>query len=75
MSQKNFASVIFVILSANIDRSQRTCVSCFAGFAFQHTFKAVMHFAGLKAVGESCQKPLMYYKNNIEGTISLLEVY
>ena len=34
-----------------------------------------MHFAGLKAVGESCQKPLMYYKNNIEGTISLLEVY
>lgn len=33
-----------------------------------------MHFAGLKAVGESCQKPLSYYKNNIEGTISLLEV-
>ena len=33
-----------------------------------------MHCAGLKAVGESCQKPLAYYKNNVEGTISLLEV-
>lgn len=40
----------------------------------KHSFSAVMHFAGLKAVGESCQKPLLYYKNNIEGTISLLEV-
>jgi len=34
-----------------------------------------MHFAGLKAVGESCQMPIAYYKNNVEGTISLLEVY
>jgi UDP-glucose 4-epimerase len=33
-----------------------------------------MHFAGLKAVGESCEKPILYYKNNIEGTIALLEV-
>ena len=33
-----------------------------------------MHFAGLKAVGESCQKPLMYYKNNMESTFNLLEV-
>jgi len=40
----------------------------------KHNFSAVMHFAGLKAVGESCQKPLKYYKNNIEGTVSLLEV-
>lgn len=35
---------------------------------------AVIHFAGLKAVGESCQKPLEYYDNNIGGTISLIEV-
>ncbi|MDR2932862.1 MAG: UDP-glucose 4-epimerase GalE [Oscillospiraceae bacterium] len=34
---------------------------------------AVIHFAGLKAVGESVQKPLAYYKNNITGTLSLLE--
>ncbi|MCR4749715.1 MAG: UDP-glucose 4-epimerase GalE [Lachnospiraceae bacterium] len=33
---------------------------------------AVIHFAGLKAVGESVQKPLMYYENNIGGTINLL---
>lgn len=33
-----------------------------------------IHFAGLKAVGESVQKPLMYYENNIGGTITLLEV-
>ncbi|KAL8256099.1 hypothetical protein R6Q59_031166 [Mikania micrantha] len=37
-------------------------------------FDAVIHFAGLKAVGESVQKPLMYYNNNIIGTITLLEV-
>lgn len=34
---------------------------------------SVIHFAGLKAVGESCKLPLLYYKNNISGTISLLE--
>ena len=34
---------------------------------------SVIHFAALKAVGESVQKPLMYYKNNISGTINLLE--
>ena len=35
---------------------------------------AVIHFASLKAVGESIEKPLMYYKQNINGLISLLEV-
>ena len=34
---------------------------------------AVIHFAGLKAVGESVQKPIEYYANNVQGTISLLE--
>jgi len=34
---------------------------------------AVMHFAGKKAVGESCVEPLMYYKNNVTGTLILLE--
>lgn len=33
---------------------------------------AVMHFAGLKAVGESVEKPLAYYDNNVRGTIELL---
>jgi UDP-glucose 4-epimerase len=35
---------------------------------------AVIHFAGLKAVGESVSIPLNYYKNNVSGTVSLLEV-
>lgn len=39
-----------------------------------HKIDAVIHFAGLKAVGESCQQPLSYYRNNIYGTLVLLEV-
>ena len=34
---------------------------------------AVVHFAGLKAVGESCSQPLRYYTNNISGTLKLLD--
>ena len=36
--------------------------------------EAVIHFAGSKAVGESVQKPLMYYRNNLDSTMTLLEV-
>ncbi len=39
----------------------------------EHKIDCVIHFAGLKAVGESVAKPLEYYKNNIGGTISLVE--
>ena len=39
-----------------------------------HEFFGVIHFAGLKAVGESVAKPLLYYNNNVSGTITLLEV-
>lgn len=35
--------------------------------------EAVIHFAGLKAVPESCKKPLLYYENNISGTVTLLQ--
>ena len=38
-----------------------------------HRIDAVIHFAGLKAVGESVQKPLLYYRNNIDTTLTLLE--
>ena len=38
-----------------------------------HDFKAVIHFAGLKAVGESVEIPLRYYHNNLTGTLHLLE--
>lgn len=40
----------------------------------ESTIEAVIHFAGLKAVGESVQKPLEYYYNNITGTLILCDV-
>ena len=39
----------------------------------QHQFEAVIHFAGLKAVGESVSQPLRYYDNNVGGSVALLE--
>jgi len=39
-----------------------------------HAFESVIHFAALKAVGESVAKPLTYYDNNIAGTVALAEV-
>lgn len=39
-----------------------------------HSIDSVIHFAGLKAVGESVAKPLEYYDNNVIGTLRLLEV-
>lgn len=38
----------------------------------RHPITAVMHFAGLKAVGESVERPLEYYDNNVHGTLQLL---
>ena len=40
----------------------------------ENTIEAVIHFAGLKAVGESVQKPLWYYHNNLTGTLILCKV-
>lgn len=39
----------------------------------QHAFDAVIHFAGLKAVGESVNVPLTYFDNNVGGTVALLQ--
>lgn len=39
----------------------------------KYNIDSVIHFAGLKAVGESCQIPLLYYENNIGGTVTLCE--
>lgn len=39
----------------------------------ENKIDAVIHFAGLKAVGESCRIPLLYYENNIGGTVTLCE--
>lgn len=51
-------------------RDRRGLTAIFA----QHQIDAVIHFAGLKAVGESVAKPLEYYDNNIGGTLLLCQV-
>ena len=48
--------------SAALDNVLREC-----------SIDAVIHFAGLKAVGESVEKPLEYYDNNVSGTVTLLQ--
>lgn len=53
------------------DVRDRTCLK--AIFSKQ-AIDAVIHFAGLKAVGESVAKPLYYYDNNVMGSLALLEV-
>ena len=40
----------------------------------QHPIDAIIHMAGLKAVGESCAEPLMYYQNNLDASMILFEV-
>lgn len=40
----------------------------------QYDIDAVLHFAGLKAVGESCTQPIKYYQNNVYGTLVLIEM-
>ena len=44
------------------------------GLMAQQRFDACIHFAGLKAVGESVEKPWEYYENNISGTLTLVDV-
>ncbi|MCI6008158.1 MAG: UDP-glucose 4-epimerase GalE [Ruminococcus sp.] len=54
----------------NIDVADKEKVdSMFA----KENFDAVIHFAGFKAVGQSVAKPLMYYRNNLDTTLTLLE--
>jgi UDP-glucose 4-epimerase len=50
-------------------RDRAALAKLFAKYAFD----AVVHFAALKAVGESCERPLDYFDNNIAGTIALLQ--
>jgi UDP-glucose 4-epimerase len=53
------------------DVRDRDCLSTiFTG----HSISAVIHFAGFKAVGESVKLPLMYYDNNVAGSVALAEV-
>lgn len=45
-----------------------------SGIFHDQKFDAVIHFAGLKAVGESTEKPLLYYQNNLDSTMNLLKI-
>ncbi|WP_017346605.1 UDP-glucose 4-epimerase GalE [Pantoea sp. A4] len=47
--------------------------ACLRDLFATHPIDAVIHFAALKAVGESTRKPLEYYENNVSGTVVLLE--
>ncbi|ANS41562.1 UDP-glucose 4-epimerase GalE [Serratia inhibens] len=47
--------------------------ACLSRIFGEHKIASVIHFAGLKAVGESTRKPLEYYQNNVAGTLVLLE--
>ena len=55
----------------HVDINDRTALE---GVFEEFGFEAVIHFAGLKAVGESVEEPLHYYRNNFCGTVQLLEV-
>lgn len=75
-SQRNVVSKIARItkvrpLFYKVDVANKTALNkVFAA----HKFDAIIHFAGLKAVGESVQKPLLYYRNNLDSTLTLLEL-
>lgn len=55
----------------NIDLCNKESIS---NLFNQNKITAVIHFAGLKAVGESVKKPILYYQNNIVSTLNLLEI-
>ncbi|WP_428615133.1 SDR family NAD(P)-dependent oxidoreductase, partial [Pseudoalteromonas sp.] len=46
--------------------------ACLDKIFSEHTIDSVIHFAGLKAVGESVVKPIEYYQNNVQGTLTLV---
>ena len=54
-------------------RDQGKLNAAFITASLKEPVAAVLHFAGLKAVGESSRDPLLYYRNNLESTMSLIE--
>ena len=66
---KNISGKNFLFQKGDI-RNKEFLTDIFSKFEIE----AVIHFAGLKAVGESISKPLEYYDNNVNGTLNLLSV-
>ena len=65
---KEITSRDFIVVEADVNDRQ-----ALDKLFNSHEVNAVMHFAGFKAVGESCALPLLYYRNNVSGTLTLLE--
>lgn len=65
---KQIASRDFMVVEADVNDRQ-----ALDELFSRYEVGAVMHFAGFKAVGESCALPLLYYRNNVSGTLTLLE--
>lgn len=66
---KQITGITPELVEADI-RDEETLTTLFE----KHEFDSVIHFAGLKAVGESVQQPLRYYQNNVQGALSLFKV-
>jgi UDP-glucose 4-epimerase len=65
----NFGTGNLVFIKSDL-QDKKTLTKIFETY----NIKSVVHFAGLKAVGESVQNPILYYNNNIGCTLSLLDV-
>jgi UDP-glucose 4-epimerase len=66
---KQISGQDFPVINADI-RDSKALRNIFS----QHSISSVIHFAGLKAVGESTENPILYYDNNVVGSIRLFEV-
>lgn len=76
---------IFDSVSFSLNKRSRTIVFFFFNSFFhflgtiriviKYRFDCVIHLAALKSVGDSCRLPLDYYRNNVAGTVTLLEVH
>lgn len=63
-----------ITICINFVRTLKLVKSRYEQSYFQHSIDCVIHFAALKAVGESVRLPLMYYGNNVTGSANLMEV-
>jgi len=66
---EKISGILPVVIEGNI-KDEGKLEEVFA----EHSFDAVIHFAGLKAVGESVKEPLRYYQNNVSGSLQLFQV-
>lgn len=75
-SKADVVDKIFTITGKNVTFYEGDCCdeSVMEHIFSKHSIDAVIHFAGYKAVGESVQKPLMYYQNNLDSLVVLCKV-